>query len=81
MLVFRRSEILLLPAGATLKISPKKLGLLRGFGRFPSAPWAWLANKCWKFVHLNKMKAAVLGSPGEVFPTPAGVMAKLVANK
>jgi len=44
-LAFRRSEILLLPTGATLKIKPSKLGLLWCCGRFPSAPLARLANK------------------------------------
>jgi len=48
-LAVRLSQILLLLIGATWKIQPRKSGLLWCCGIFPSAPWAWLANKSGKF--------------------------------
>jgi len=79
-LVFRRSQILLLRKGTTWKIQPKKSGLLWCCGRFPSAPWAWLANKSDEFDQVNNRISAVCESFGGNFPTPAGVLAKNVAN-
>ena len=64
-LVFSRSAILLLPAGATRKISPKKSGLLWCCGRFPSAPWAWLANKFGECNQVNKRIGAVSESSNQ----------------
>jgi len=61
-LVCRRSAILLLPAGGTWKITPKKSGLLWCCGIFPSAPWAWLANKSVEFDLVNNRISAVFVS-------------------
>ena len=47
---------------------------------FPLAPWAWLANKSRKLCQIKQQIIAVFESPGGIFPTPAGVMARDVAD-
>ena len=80
-LAFRRSEILLLSTGTTWKFVGKSVGPAMRLQKFSLALWARLANKSGKVVHVNQLINAVFESPGVIRPTPAGVMAGLVANK